>query len=234
MIPIRDTAPCYSKPIMTWSIMAVCIIVFVTMKMLPDQVSFRLLNLYGMVPIRYSNPQWALSYGLPQDGHLSFLTSLFLHGNWLHLIMNMWFMWIFGDNIEDRMGRVPFLIFYLTCGLIATALQWYFDPALAIPVVGASGAIAGVLGAYFVLYPMERVVLWLPIFFLPVIVHIPAIAFLGLWVIIQLDSATSSILGGDAGNVAWWAHLGGFIAGVLLYRFFIKQREGDVPTWTSR
>jgi membrane associated rhomboid family serine protease len=219
---------------MTWSIMAVCIIVFVTMKMLPDQVSFRLLNLYGMVPIRYSNPQWALSYGLPPDGHLSFLTSLFLHGNWLHLIMNMWFMWIFGDNVEDRMGRVPFLIFYLVCGLIATALQWYFDPSLAIPVVGASGAIAGVLGAYFVLYPFERVVLWLPIFFLPVIVHIPAIAFLGLWVIIQLDSATSSILGGEASDVAWWAHLGGFIAGVFLYRFFVQKRVDDVPTWSSR
>jgi membrane associated rhomboid family serine protease len=219
---------------MTWSIMAVCIIVFVTMKMLPDQVSFRLLNMYGMVPIRYSNPQWALSYGLPPDGHLSFLTSLFLHGNWLHLIMNMWFMWIFGDNVEDRMGRVPFLIFYLVCGLIATALQWYFDPSLAIPVVGASGAIAGVLGAYFVLYPFERVVLWLPIFFLPVIVHIPAIAFLGLWVIIQLDSATSSILGGEASDVAWWAHLGGFIAGVFLYRFFVQKRVDDVPTWSSR
>jgi membrane associated rhomboid family serine protease len=146
----------------------------------------------------------------------------------------MWFMWIFGDNVEDRMGRVPFLIFYLVCGLIATALQWYFDPSLAIPVVGASGAIAGVLGAYFVLYPFERVVLWLPIFFLPVIVHIPAIAFLGLWVIIQLDSATSSILGGEASDVAWWAHLGGFIAGVFLYRFFVQKRVDDVPTWSSR
>jgi len=132
------------------------------------------------------------------------------------------------------MGRVPFLIFYLVCGLIATALQWFFDPSLAIPVVGASGAIAGVLGAYFVLYPFERVVLWLPIFFLPVIVHIPAIAFLGLWVIIQLDSATSSILGGEASDVAWWAHLGGFIAGVLLYRFFVQKKEDDVPTWSSR
>ena len=202
MIPIRDTAPCNSKPIMTWAIMMVCIIIFVTMKLMPSQESFRLLNLYGMVPIRYSNPQWALSYGLPFDAYLSFITCLFLHGNWLHLIMNMWFMWIFGDNIEDRMGRVRFLIFYLVCGLISTILQWFFDPALPVPVVGASGAIAGILGAYFVLYPFERVVLWLPIFFLPVIVHIPAIAFLGLWVIIQLQNATTSILEGSTTDVA--------------------------------
>ncbi|NOT11063.1 MAG: rhomboid family intramembrane serine protease [Methylococcaceae bacterium] len=233
MIPIRDTAPCYSKPVMTWIIMAVCISVFLIMKILPDPVSIRLLNVYGMVPIRYSNPEWAHNYGLPQDAYLSFLTSLFLHGGWMHLIMNMWFMWIFGDNVEDRMGRVPFLIFYLSCGLIATALQWLYNPSLVIPVVGASGAIAGVLGAYFVLYPMERVVLWLPVLFLPVIIHIPAIAFLGLWVIIQLDSATSAILTGGVANVAWWAHLGGFVAGVLLYRFFIQPRKDDVPTWTS-
>jgi len=231
MIPIRDTAPCHSTPVMTWAIMAVCIIIFITMKIMPDQVSYRLLNLYGMVPIRYSNPQWAMSYGLYHDAFLSFFTSLFLHGNWLHLIMNMWFMWIFSDAIEDRMGHVPFLIFYLICGLIASILQWYFDPNLAVPVVGASGAIAGVLGAYFVLYPLERVVVWLPILFLPIIVHIPAIAFLGLWVIIQLHNATSSILLGGAADVAWWAHLGGFIAGAFLHRFFIQPTAEDIPTW---
>jgi membrane associated rhomboid family serine protease len=100
-----------------------------------------------------------------------------------------------------------------------------------IPVVGASGSIAGVLGAYFVLYPLERVVLWIPVLFWPVIVSIPAIAFLGLWVIIQLDNATSAILTGAVANVAWWAHLGGFVSGVILYRFFIQPRKDDVPTW---
>ena len=220
MIPIRDTAPCNSRPLVTWGLMAVCVIVFVSMKLMPDQLSYRLLNLYGMVPIRYTNPY----YGLPFDYYFSFLTNLFLHGNWSHLIMNIWFMWIFGDNVEDRMGRLPFLIFYLICGLLATYLQWTFDPTLAIPVVGASGAIAGVLAAYFFLYPLERVVVWVPILFLPIVIHVPAIAFLGLWVLIQLHSATTAmIFGGEAVDVAWWAHLGGFITGSLLYRLFLRK-----------
>jgi membrane associated rhomboid family serine protease len=204
--------------------MATCIIVFVAMKLMPDQLSYRLINLYGMVPIRYTNPY----YGLPFDGYLSFLTSLFLHGNWLHLIMNMWFLFIFGDNVEDRMGRLPFLIFYVVCGLLATFLQWLFDPNLAIPVVGASGAIAGVLAAYFFLYPLERVVVWIPILFLPIVIHVPAIGFLGLWILVQLHSATTAmIFGGVAVDVAWWAHLGGFIAGSVLYRFFLRKNEPD-------
>lgn len=224
MIPIRDTAPCYSRPLVTWGVMATCIIIFVSMQLMPDQLSYRLINLYGMVPIRYTNPY----YGLPFDGYLSFLTSLFLHGNWQHLIMNMWFLWIFGDNVEDRMGRLPFLMFYLACGLLATFLQWFFDPNLAIPVVGASGAIAGVLAAYFFLYPLERVVVWIPILFLPIVVHVPAIAFLGLWVLIQLHSATTAmIFGGVAVDVAWWAHLGGFIAGSVLYRLFLHKDQAE-------
>ncbi|MFA6164085.1 MAG: rhomboid family intramembrane serine protease [Methylobacter sp.] len=228
MIPIRDTAPCNSRPLVTWGLMAICIIVFVAMQLMPDQLSYRLIYLYGMVPVRYSNPQWAAEFGLPFDGGLSFLTSLFLHGNWVHLIMNMLFMWIFGDNVEDRMGRVPFLIFYLLCGLCATFLQWYFDPGLAIPVVGASGAIAGVLAAYFFLYPLERVVVWIPILFLPIVIHVPAIAFLGLWIMLQLHNATTSVLfEGVTIDVAWWAHLGGFITGTILYRLFLRKEQTE-------
>lgn len=224
MIPIRDTAPCYSRPIVTWSIMAVCIIVFLIMQFMPVYLSRQITYLYGMVPIRYSNPEWSALHGLPPDGYLSFLTSLFVHGGWLHLLTNMWFMWIFGDNVEDRMGRLRFLAFYIICGLFATFLQWYYDPYLTIPVVGASGAIAGVLGAYFFLYPLARVVIWLPILFLPIIIHVPAIAFLGAWVIIQLHKAmTSVVFENGVVDVAWWAHLGGFIAGTLLYRFFLKS-----------
>jgi membrane associated rhomboid family serine protease len=222
MIPIRDTAPCYSKPYVTWGIMAVCISIFVAMKLMPDQTAISLLNRYGMVPIRYSG----LHVGLPFDGYLSFLTNLFLHASWTHLIANMWFLWIFADNVEDRMGRIPFLIFYLVCGVFATILQWYFDPMLAIPVIGASGAIAGVLAAYFFLYPFERVILWVPLFFLPIVIHVPAITFLGLWVLLQLHNATTSIIfEGSTIDVAWWAHLGGFVAGSVLYRFFLKRQE---------
>jgi membrane associated rhomboid family serine protease len=187
------------------------------MKLMPFELSSQLINQYGMVSLRYSNPQWAINTGLPFDYYLSFVTNLFLHADWVHLMVNLWFLWIFADNVEDRMGRLPFLVFYLLCGAFASALQWYSNPNIDIPLVGASSAVAGILAAYFFLYPLERVVLWLPPFFL---IHVPAIMFLGVWVIIQLDNITTSI---GTEHVAWWAHLGGFIAGSLLYRFFVKK-----------
>ena len=221
MIPIRDTAPCYSKPLVTWGIMAVCISIFIAMNLIPDETAVSLLNRYGMVPLRYSG----LSSDLPFDGYFSFVSNLFLHASWTHLLINMWFLWIFADNVEDRMGRIPFLVFYLMCGAFATILQWYFDQTLAIPIIGASGAIAGVLAAYFFLYPLERVI----VFFPPILIPIPAIAFLGLWVLLQLHNATTSIIfEGTTVNVAWWAHLGGFVAGSVLYRFFLKDKKIDV------
>ncbi len=226
MIPIRDNIPCRNTPYISWSIMSVCIFIFLSMKMMPDEVQRQLTYLYGMVPIRYSNPSWSAAFGLPFDNYLSFLTSLFMHGGWVHIILNMWFMWIFANSIEDRMGHIKFLVFYLWCGLFATLVQWYFDQQLTIPVVGASGAIAGVLGAYFVLYPYARVVIWLPLFFLPIFFQLPAIAFLGFWVIIQLQNATAALVFDDlAVNVAWWAHLGGFLAGTLLHPLFINKKE---------
>lgn len=221
MIPIRDTAPCNSTPYVTWSLMAICIFIFVVMQLMPYELSYKLIYLYGMVPNRYANPQWGLAYGMPFDGYLSFLTSLFLHGNWLHIILNMWFMWIFGDNVEDRMGRWRFLAFYLLCGLLATLMQWYSAPTLAIPVIGASGAIAGVLAAYYFLYPFERVI----VYFFPIVVQIPAVTFLGLWVIFQLYHITTSTYVEGAADSAWWAHIGGFIAGAILHRFFLRKDE---------
>jgi membrane associated rhomboid family serine protease len=208
--------------------MTICISIFIAMYFMPYSLSYRLINLYGMVPVRYSNG-WSGYDGLPFDWYLSFLTNLFLHGNWIHLTVNMWFLWVFASNVEDRMGHLPFLIYYLTCGLFASILQWYFDPTLDIPVVGASGAIAGVLAAYFFLYPLERVVVWVPILFLPIVIHVPAIAFLGVWIIYQLHNATSSILfEGMTVDVAWWAHLGGFIAGSILYRFFVRKERVEI------
>lgn len=208
--------------------MAICIIIFIAMKMMPDEVQRQLTYLYGMVPVRYSNPNWAAFFGLPPDNYFSFLSSLFLHGGWLHIIINMWFMWIFANNIEDRMGHGRFLVFYLVCGLFATFVQWYFDPELAIPVVGASGAIAGILGAYFFLYPYAKVVIWFPLFLLPIFFELPAIGFLGFWVIIQLQKATAAVMfDGVTTDVAWWAHLGGFIAGAFLHPLFIKSETED-------
>lgn len=219
MIPIRDTAPCHSKPYVTWGIIAVCTLVFIIMMLLPDHASFRLVHLYGMVPSRYAHGTGG-EFGLPFDGYLSFATNLFIHASWLHLLMNAWFLWIFADNIEDRMGHWPFLAFYLLCGIIATWLQWRFDPNLTIPVVGASGAIAGVLGAYYLLYPLERVVVLFP----PLVFDIPAIAFLGIWILWQLHNATTALwFEHGSVDVAWWAHLGGFFAGCALYPLFLKK-----------
>lgn len=224
MIPIRDSIPCYSKPYVTWGFMAICILVFLLMLIMPPYMVQRFLYLYGMVPIRYTNPQWAMHFGLPPDMHLSFLTSLFLHGGWLHLAINMVFMWIFADNIEDLMGHKRFLAFYLLCGVIATYTQWYFSQNLVVPVVGASGAIAGVLGAYFVRFPYARVTILVPILFYPLFFEVPAIAFLGLWVINQLyEMSTAAVFAGMATQTAWWSHLGGFAAGALLQRWFVAN-----------
>lgn len=220
MIPIRDTAPCNSTPYVTWALMAICIVIFLIMLVTPYDEVYRILYLYGMVPRRYSDPHWAAVNGLPFDAYLSFFTSLFLHGGWVHIIMNMWFMWIFADNVEDRMGRVNFIIFYLLCGILATATQYFARKYVDIPVVGASGAIAGVLAAYYFLYPYERVVCY----FFPIVIHLPAVAFLGLWVIIQLYYiTTATYVQGISMDSAWWAHLGGFISGGILYRFFLRK-----------
>lgn len=226
MIPIRDNIACNTRPYASWVIMAVCICIFITMKLMPLELERQITYLYGMVPIRYSNIQWAAAFGLPPDYHLSFLTSLFLHGGWFHIISNMWFLWIFAKNIENRMGWCRFLLFYLLCGLFAQQIQWFSDPDLVIPVVGASGAIAGVLGAYFRMYPFARVVIWIPLLFLPIFIELPAIGFLGFWIILQFQNATSSIFfDGTAVGVAWWAHLGGFLVGAILYPFFLKDVE---------
>lgn len=224
MIPIRDSIPCFTTPYVTWGIMAVCIIVFLMMLMMPDPMAQHFLYKYGMVSIRYTNPDWARHFGLPPDHYFSFLSSLFLHGGWVHLLVNMMFMWIFADNIEDLMGHGRFLVFYLLCGLLATYAQWYFSQNLVVPVVGASGAIAGVLGAYFFRFPYARVVIVVPVFIFPLFFEIPAIAFLGVWVILQLQElSTASLFPGQGTNSAWWAHLAGFVVGAVLHPWFIRN-----------
>lgn len=226
MIPIRDSIPCYTRPYVSWSIMVICCVVFLMMLLMPDYMVQRFLYLYGMVPIRYTNPTWASHFGLPPDHYFSFLSSLFLHGGWGHIAANMVFMWIFADNIEDLMGHKRFLAFYLLCGLIANAAQWYFSQNLVVPVVGASGAIAGVLGAYFFRFPYAKVTILVPILFFPLFFEVPAIAFLGLWVIMQLhEMTTAALFSAMASQSAWWAHLGGFAAGALLHPWFVAHRQ---------
>jgi membrane associated rhomboid family serine protease len=225
MIPIRDSIPSRTRPYISWILIALYLTIFLSMQFLITlQQQHAILYFYGVVPIRYSDPQWAINFGLPADYGFSFLSSLFLHGGWLHLIVNSWFLWIFAKNIEDSMGHGLFLIFYLLCGVISMVIQWFFSAELTVPVVGASGAIAGVLGAYFCLFPYARVVIWIPILLLPIFIEIPAIAFLGFWMILQLQEATTLLLfTEESSGVAWWAHISGFIAGAFLHPLFLTE-----------
>jgi membrane associated rhomboid family serine protease len=175
-----------------------------------------------MVPARYSHPEWARAIGFPVDDYWPFLTSMFLHAGWLHLISNMWTLWLFGKAVEDRMGRMRFLLFYLLTGVAAGLTHWSTNVDSTMPAVGASGAIAGVLGAYFILYPHARIIVMFPVIFLPFFFELPALIYIGFWFLGQVFSGTLSVLGpDDVGGVAWWAHVGGFLAGVVLYRLFL-------------
>jgi membrane associated rhomboid family serine protease len=228
MIPFRDTIPCWNTPWVTWSLIALNFGIFLFTWMLPEKSLLHLFYLYGLVPARYASEEWAVWAGLPPDDYAPFITHMFLHGGWLHVVLNMWMLWIFGDNVEDRMGPLRFTAFYLLCGLLAGGLQIYANGQATTPLVGASGALAGIMGAYFFMYPYAKVVIW--VFFMPLFVEIPAIAFLGVWVIIQLYKATG---GETVADVAWWGHLGGFIAGMLLYRLFLLPERGSPPGFDS-
>jgi membrane associated rhomboid family serine protease len=173
---------------------------------------------FGFIPARFfaileAHPENYLALYLP------FLTTMFLHASWLHLIANMWTLFIFGDNVEDRLGHLRYLLFYLACGVAGSLLHTYLSPHSWAPVVGASGAIAGVMGAYFLLFRQSQVLVFLPFFFVAPIVEVPAYIFLGVWFLLQFFSGASSVLGArssQGGGVAFWAHVGGFLAGVVL------------------
>ena len=153
------------------------------------------------------------------------ITSMFLHGSWMHLLGNMWFLWLFGNNIEDSMGRARFVVFYLLCGVAAALAQVFASPASVIPMVGASGAISGVMGAYLILYPRVRVFAVVPIGFIPVSIALPAWTMLIYWVGIQVVSGLSGLFAEERGGVAFWAHVGGFVAGVVLIKLFARPAE---------
>jgi membrane associated rhomboid family serine protease len=228
LFPIRDTIPSRSLPLVTWTLIAVNVVVFLFELTLPPELLERFFNVYGMVPAAFGGaPPTAAP--LPESSSISFFTSMFLHGGLFHLIANMWTLWIFGDNVEDRMGPLRFLVFYLLCGLIAALAHLLTNLGSSVPTVGASGAIAGVLGAYFILFPYSRVVTLIPIFFWPVFVQLPAFFYLGFWFLTQVMSGGMATGSADAGGIAWWAHVGGFVAGVLLYRFFLRRKDPPGP-----
>lgn len=224
MIPIRDVNPSRITPVVTYVIMIICILSFLYEMSLGRQLHYFLLE-YGLVPIRYSDPLLAMRFSLGQQ-LLPFVTSMFLHGGWMHLIGNMWVLYIFGDNIESFLGRERYVIFYLLCGVAAGLIHLFTNLDSRLPTIGASGAIAGVMGAYLVLFPRAKVLTLLPIFFFFTFIEVPAYVFLGFWFLLQFFSGAVGLLGeqGGAGGIAWWAHIGGFLAGVFLLQLLRPQR----------
>jgi membrane associated rhomboid family serine protease len=213
MIPIRDNIPSSRFPAITLGIIVLNTFVFLhELRLGPNLQDWMLI--YGIVPVRYTSPDVARLFSFHEQ-ILAIFTSMFLHGGWLHLIGNMWTLWIFGDNVEDRLGRARYVQLYLASGVAAALLHIYTNPRSGVPTVGASGAIAGVMGAYFRFYPFARVETLIPPFFLGPTFVLPAILFLGWWFFLQFFNGALS-LGMHAHNfsgVAWWAHVGGFLFG---------------------
>ena len=238
MIPIKDTIHSRSFPIVNWLLIIVNVLVFVLIELPLGQTQLnQLISTYGVTPNLCAAPllKGLSTASIPGLGVLfngcaiPLITSMFLHGGWLHIIGNMWVLIIFGDNVEDRMGSLPYLLFYLICGIISGLTQAFIAPSSQLPAIGASGAIAGVLAAYVVFFPGARVVTLVPLFILGWFVNIPALVFVAIWFLIQFFSGVLALGGAASGGVAYWAHVGGFICGLLLVWVF-AGRSRNQPT----
>lgn len=216
MIPIRDTTPSKNVPVVNNVLIAINVVVFVYQLTLGPAVG-EFDYIYGLVPARYSVDRIAAYFTISQQ-LFAWVSFMFLHGGFLHLLGNMWTLYIFGDNVEDRLGPARYLLFYLLCGIASGVSHVMLNLHSQAPTIGASGAIAGVMGAYFLLHPRSKILTLIPIIFIPWFVEIPAFVFLGLWFVLQFLNATASA--GSAGGIAWWAHIGGFLFGMLFLKLF--------------
>ena len=217
MIPIRDTIPSKNYPIVNNTIIGINVVIYLVQVTLVPDIN-RFVYIYGLVPARYSIPQ-ITSYFTTGQQFFSLLSFMFLHGGFWHLLGNMWSLYIFGDNVEDRLGSLRYIVFYLLCGITSGLSHLIFNLNSNMPTIGASGAIAGVMGAYLILHPNAKILTLIPIIFIPWFVEIPAFFFLGLWFVLQFISATGSH--GNIGGIAWWAHIGGFIFGIILLKIML-------------
>ncbi|MFQ5668901.1 MAG: rhomboid family intramembrane serine protease [Acidobacteriota bacterium] len=224
MFPLRDTIPSRHLPLATWSLIVANLVIFTQELLLPPRQIQALFTFYGVVPARYMHPGALADPGWAGSGWLPFFTSMFLHAGWLHVLSNMWVLWIFGDNVEDRMGPMRFSLFYVCSGLIAGLVHMVTNAGSAVPTVGASGAIAGVMGAYLLLFPSARVIALIPFFFWPLFLEVPAVVFMLVWFAMQFSSGLLA-LGQAAGGVAWWAHVGGFLGGMIFCPLFLRPRR---------
>lgn len=237
MIPIRDDIPSSITPVVNYAMIGICAAVFLLQLSQGDHVD-RFIEKYGMIPARVTAPDKPVmvkEQGFVSDGRfvrpvivqreaaappfhpwITIFTCIFLHGGWMHFLGNMLFLYIYGDNVEDRLGHIGYLIFYVGMGVAASLSHFLTDPNSVVPTIGASGAIAGVMGAYILLYPHARVLTIIPIFYFLEFFEFPAWLLIGVWFVTQLFSGTAAITGGAVGGVAWWAHIGGFVAGAAL------------------
>lgn len=222
MFPLKDDIPSRRRPVINVGLIVLNVLFFLYELQLGQELE-GFIQTHGFVPARFLAQQ---ATGSLTAALLPLFTSMFLHGGFLHLFSNMWMLWIFGDNVEDSMGHLRYLFFYLLCGGVSVLAQAAAASASALPMVGASGAISGVLGAYIVLYPRARILALLPVIILFYLIEVPAYVFLGLWFLLQILQGYGEALvgaGGQGGGVAWWAHVGGFFSGVALVWLFAEN-----------
>ena len=221
MVPLRDNNPISITPYVTFGLIAANILVFLYESSLPQQQLEGFFHVAALVPRELTASFSGIPVNQPIPEWMTLITSQFLHGGLLHIAGNMWFLWIFGNNIEDRLGHLKYLIFYLGCGVLAALTQWFFSQNSGIPSLGASGAIAGVMGAYILRFPHAKVLTLVPLGFFITTLQIPAVFFLGFWFVQQAFSGISSLnaptnIGMESGGIAYWAHAGGFVFGAIL------------------
>jgi len=215
MLPLYDTVRTRKFPLINVLLIAANVLVFLYELRLGPSALENFIFTWGLVPARLTSDA--------ATAWITIFTAMFMHGGWFHLLSNMWFLHIFGDNVEARMGGIRYLIFYLLSGVAAVLLQTYIQPTSQVPMIGASGAIAGVLGAYLVSFPRSRIASLVPILFIFTIVEVPAVIFLVFWFVTQVYSGLFAMQGASASGIAWWAHIGGFIFGLIMVVFFARR-----------
>lgn len=223
MFPLYDTVRSRTFPFINWILILANVLAFIYELQMDPETLKQFIFAWGFTPARFLED--------PSTTWKTIFSSMFLHGGWFHIINNMWVLYIFGDNVEAGMGKIRYLIFYLMGGVAAVLLQTYVLPSSLVPMIGASGAVAGVLGAYLILVPHSRIASLVPILFIFTIVEIPAVLFLVFWFVSQLYSGWFSIQGGGESGIAWWAHIGGFIFGLLMVFVFRRRRIATYRTY---
>ncbi len=240
MIPIKDTIHSRSFPLVNWLIIIANAMVFLLIELPLNNIQLNhLISTYGVTPSQCAAPLLkGLSSAFIPGLNVLFngcaiplITSMFLHGGWLHIISNMWVLFIFGDNVEDRMGSIPYFFFYMICGVVSGLTQAFIAPNSSVPAIGASGAIAGVLAAYMIFFPRARVVTFVPLIIIPWFINIPSVIFIAIWFLLQFFSGVAALEVATTGGVAYWAHVGGFICGLLLVWLYFGRIKRHTTTY---